>query len=141
MGDNGLALSNFDPLVDALEKLETANAEPPTGMILAPGMEIALARLREATGDAPLPIPPALGEVTLASAIQIPTNVGTGTNESLVIGGGFCECWIGIRMAATVEILRELYMKNYQYAYLVSLRADVQLAHAVSFCKLTGITP
>lgn len=96
--------------------------------------------MKAATTNEPLPIPPALQNVTFKSTTQIPINLGVGTDESIVIGGDFREVWIGVRMEAAVELLKELYAANFQYGFMVSMRADVQLAHVGSFCKLTGIT-
>lgn len=43
-------------------------------------------------------------------------------------------------MQARIEVMRELYASTYSYGFLVSMRADVGVAHAGAFCKLTGIT-
>jgi hypothetical protein len=99
-----------------------------------------LAKLKAATTNAPLPLPPALQRVTFPSTTQIPTNLGTGNNESVVIAGDFRVCRIGVRMEALVEVLLAEYSWNYQFGFQVSLRSDVQLAHRTAFCALTGIT-
>jgi hypothetical protein len=38
-------------------------------------------------------------------------------------------------------VLRELCAASYQYGFVASMRAGLQLAHQAAFCKLTGITP
>ena len=78
--------------------------------------------------------------VQFRSSKRIPVNLGTGTDESIILGGGFRECWISTRMQALVEVLREKYAANYQYSFQVPMRADVQLPHAAAFSKLIGIT-
>jgi predicted phage gp36 major capsid-like protein len=124
-----------------LRSRKSALLVEPYTFVMSPRTQVALAKLKETTTDAPLAIPPALADVAFKSSTRIPNNLGGGTNESLVIAGDYRECWLGIRMEATVELLRELYAANYQYGFLVSMRADVQLAHEGAFCKLTGITP
>jgi hypothetical protein len=52
------------------------------------------------------------------------------------------QCWkLGMRLDARVEALRELLAANYQLAFFVSLRADVQFAHLESFAQIEGIIP
>lgn len=58
-----------------------------------------------------------------------------------MLAGDYRELWIGMRMQARVEIMRELYASTYIYGFLVSMRADVGAAHAGAFCRLTGIPP
>jgi HK97 family phage major capsid protein len=136
----GGALTSYDKLLDVLQTLKEANANEPYTYIMAPMVEVMLGKLKEATTNAPLPIPPALQNVLFKTTTQVPTDLGTGNDESIIIGGNFAEVWIGVRMEAVVEVLKELYAANYQYAFMVSMRADIQLAHVGSFCKLTGIT-
>lgn len=123
-----------------LQTLQRAYPVEPYTFIIAPHTEIALAKLKAATTTEALPVPPALQRVTFKSTIHVPINWGGGTDESVVIAGNFRENWIGIRMQALVEVLREKYAANYQYGFQVSMRADVQFAHEAAFCALTGIT-
>jgi hypothetical protein len=83
---------------------------------MAPRTEIALAKLKAATKNEPLPLPPALERVVFRSTTQIPTNLGAST-ESIIIAGNFTECWIGVRMQALAAVLREKYAANYQYGF------------------------
>jgi len=65
-------------------------------------------------------------------------NLGTRTDESIVLTGNYSELWIGLRMQARVKIMRELHASNYSYGFLVSMRADIGVAHAGAFCTLTA---
>lgn len=135
----GGTLTNHDKLLGVLQTLQEANAVEPYTFIEAPRTDIALAKLKSATTNEPLPLPPALERVAFKPATQIPTDLGGGT-ESVVIACNVSECWLGIRMQAFVEVLREKYAANYRYSFQVSMRADVQLAREASSCALTGTT-
>lgn len=134
------ALTSYDKLLDVLQTLQEANAQEPYTYVMPPRTSTALAKLKAATTNEPLPVPPELQNVVFESTTQVPNDFGTGNDESIIVGGDFRECWLGVRMEATVELLKELYAADYQYGFMVSMRADVQLAHQAAFCKLTGIT-
>jgi hypothetical protein len=46
---------------------------------------------------------------------------------------------IGVLSQLRIEVLRELFAGNHQYAFLAHLRADVQLAHPQSFAEIVGV--
>lgn len=143
MGDDGAALANYDPFLDALQKIQDANAnDSDLCAILAPRTNIALAKLKD-DNKQPLQIPPALRNVRFLPTTKVPVNEtqGGASNASRVVLGDYSQCWIGMRLEARVEVLRELLAANYQLAFLVHLRADVQFAHLESFCQITGIIP
>lgn len=142
MGANGLALSSYDPLIDVLQTLADANAADPTAAILAPRTASALAKLKDTTGQ-PLRKPDALANLPFLSSTVVPTNQteGTSTNASCIISGDFTQLMIGIRTQLRIELLRELYAANHQYAFVAHLRADVQLAQPPALAKLSGIIP
>ena len=48
---------------------------------------------------------------------------------------------IGVRQEVRIEVGRDLYAANNQYAFVAHLRADIAVAHPESFCKLIGILP
>ncbi len=142
MGTNGLALTNYDPFIDVLQTLATANAVDPTAAILAPRTAASLAKLKDTTNQ-PLRKPDALASLPFLSSTTVPINQtqGTAVNASCVISGDFTQVMVGIRTQLRIELLRELYAANHQYAFVAHLRADVQLAQPPALAKLIGIIP
>jgi HK97 family phage major capsid protein len=143
MGDNGGALTSYDALLDALLKIQAADADDSAlSAILNPREANALAKLKDST-DQPLRRPPALENVAFRTTTKLPlTEVqGSSNNASRIIVGDFSQCWVGIRLDARVEILRELYAGKYQLGFLVSLRADIAFAHLPRFAQIVGVIP
>jgi len=142
MAGNGLALTNFDPLLDCLQTMADANAAFPTAAIMAPRTQIALAKLKD-TANQPLQKPAVLEPLPLLVTTAMPVNEtqGTANDASTIIFGDFSELFIGVRNTVRLEVLRERYSDNFQYGFLAHLRADIQLAHPASFCELIGIIP
>jgi HK97 family phage major capsid protein len=142
MGDNGAALANFDPLVDGLQKLEDANAEPPTAMILAPRTSAEISKLKDTT-DQPLQMPDVLRGIPRLVTSKVPVNEtqGSANNASRIVLGNFADLMIGMRAELRLEVMRERYGEYFQYGFLAWLRCDVQAAHPESFCQIVGIIP
>jgi HK97 family phage major capsid protein len=143
MGTNGLALSNYDKLIDLWEALATANAPEPYSLVMHPRTAAALAKLKAATTNEPLPVPPLLAPIPKYVTAQIPITQtqGTSNNASSIIGGNFGELLVGVRAQIRIEVLRERYADALQYGFLAYLRADVTVTHNASFGKLIGIIP
>jgi HK97 family phage major capsid protein len=72
------------------------------------------------------------------SAIQI--DAGSGNNESNIYVGNFRNLMIGLRNDVRVELLRERYAENHQYAFVAHMRFDIAVSHAQSFHKISGVT-
>lgn len=141
----GAALTDYDPFLDALQVLADNNAADPTAAIMSNRTAIALGKLKNQVLDQ-LARPRELQNVPFLSTSQVPNDLSFGsppdTNSSTIILGNWPEMMIGIRHDIAVEIVREsLVMPAFQLAVVAHLRADVQLAHAESFCKITGIIP
>lgn len=143
MGTNGLALPNYDKVIDLWEALATANAPEPYSLVMHPRTASALAKLKAATTNEPLPVPPLLAPLAKYVSAQIPITQtqGSANNASSIIGGNFGELLVGTRAQLRIEVLRERYADNLQYGFLAYLRADVAVTHAASFGKLIGIIP
>lgn len=142
MGTNGAQISNYDPLLDALQTLQVANAADPTAAIMAPRTSTTIAKLKDTTNQ-PLAKPEALRNLPFLVTSRVPINdtQGTATNASRIVTGDFSDLMVGIRTAFRIEILRERYAENFQYGFLAHLRADIQLARPASFCEVRGIIP
>jgi len=142
MGTNGAALTNYSPLLDALYELELDNAAAPTAQVMHPRTRRTINGFADTTGQ-PLMPPPALANVPQMGTTTVPINQtqGTAVNASSIIAGDFSQLLIGVRQELRVEILRERFAENLQYAFLAHLRVDVALAHPASFCAIKGIIP
>lgn len=142
MGTNGAALTNYDKLLDAIQALLDAKASEPSGAVLAPRTLVAFDKLKDTTNQ-PLRRPVSIEKLPFMTTTSMPVTQtqGTATNASSIIAGDFRELLIGMRTALRIEILKERYAENLQYAFIAHLRMDVQLAHPASFVKLIGIIP
>jgi HK97 family phage major capsid protein len=55
--------------------------------------------------------------------------------------GNFAELMIGMRTQIRVDVSREVFAANGQYALIAWMRLDIQLMHPASFCQILGILP
>lgn len=133
------SLSNFDPLIDGVEKILTANAATPTAGILHPKTAAALAKLKDLQNNY-LAKPEMLSRLPLLDTTQVPLDEGGSPAGTSVWLADWSELIIGVRAALRVEVLRERYADSYQLGFLAHLRADVQLLHAASFCRIRDIS-
>lgn len=142
MGTNGAQLASYGKVLDCLYELQLDNAAAPTAQIMHPRTWRTIQGFADTTGQ-PLQPPPALVGLPSLVTTSIPINQtqGTGTLCSTIIAGDFSQLLIGIRQELRIEVLRELFAANHQYAFVAHLRADIAVAHPESFCKLTGILP
>lgn len=131
-------LKSYGPLIKARTALRTVNSDV-TAYILSPRDEGQLAGLT-ATDGQPLSVPPAIANVPLLTTSKVPTNLGTDTDESVILAGDWSRLMVGVRSEIRIEILRERYADNLQYGFLAHLRADVAAEHEAAFTKLSGIT-
>jgi HK97 family phage major capsid protein len=130
----------YTDLAQARTAILTANAGPVSAFIMHPRDEGQLTGLTDSTGQ-PLSVPPVLAPIPMLTTTAIPSNGGAGTNESTVFAGNFAHMLIGIRSELRIEVLREIYMGNLQYAFIAHMRADVAVQHPGAFYTLTGVTP
>lgn len=143
MGTNGAQLTNWDKVIDCLYEVESDNAGAPTGMVMHPRTRQTIAKLKDTTNQ-PLAIPPALVPIPQYVTTTVPTNQAQGTSGAVcspLVLGDFAQLIFGVRQELRIDIVRERFIDNLQYAFVAHLRADVALAHPESFCKLIGILP
>jgi HK97 family phage major capsid protein len=144
MGTNGATVASvgYDKMLDAVYELMLDNAADPTAAIMHPRTAIALQKLKD-TANNPLLIPDMVARVPklTTTAAPITETQGTANNASSVVLGDFSQLMIGVREEITIRMLDQIYAENGQIALLVHARADMQLAHKESFCKLVGIIP
>jgi HK97 family phage major capsid protein len=126
------AITSYDPLIDLMALLWADNVPQITGIVMNPAQAATLAKLKEATTNAPLAPPAALA--------GIPREMTTACGAGSIYLGNWAELWLGVRTALRIEVLKERYMENLQYGFVCWTRVDVQLAHAASFGRGLGVT-
>ena len=138
-GANGAALTNYDPLVDALATLWDFN-EQANGIIHAPRTARTLAKLKDTTGQ-PLVAPEVLQGVPRYTTNQVPTTLtqGTATTASDIFVADWKQLLVGIRHSFNIQVLNERYADNYQIGFIASLRADIVVARPKAFVVVTGV--
>jgi HK97 family phage major capsid protein len=138
LAHNG-ALTNYAPMLRARTMMLNANAGEPTAFVLSPREDGTLSELVDSTGQ-PLRMPPKLEGIQQVVSTQVPTNLGAGEDESMILAGDWSRLLLGMRTDLRIEILRERFSDRLEYGYLCWLRADVAVEHPESFVKITGIT-
>jgi HK97 family phage major capsid protein len=136
-GANGMAITNYDWLLDAVNAVRANNFEP-NAHIVAPRTVTSLRKLKDSQNrylEAPE------GFLPLLPTKQVPINltVGTSSDASETYTGQFDQLGIGIRTEFVLEFLRERYADFGQYAFIGHLRADVQVFQPGAFAVDTGI--
>jgi HK97 family phage major capsid protein len=142
-GVNGLALTNYDPILDLLALVWANNVTAVTTAIMAPRTLATISKLKEATTNAPLTRPVVLQDwqFLMTANVSITETQGTSTNASTLYMGDWSQMMLGVRTEMTVEVARELFRGNYQYGFFGHLRMDMQVTHPESFGRLIGIIP
>jgi HK97 family phage major capsid protein len=140
MGTNGAAPASYSPFVEALGILQTANANDPTAVIIAPRTNKELNLLVDTLGQ-PMRKPDAIANLPflVTSKLPITETQGTSNNASRAVMGYFPDVLVGVRTELRIEVIRDLYEGNLQFGFLGYLRADVAVAHPANFCNVVGI--
>lgn len=132
------ALTSYAPMISAVRKIYDANGPKPTSMILSPRDWETLAGLTDSNNN-PLIVPPAIRDIQQLIASKMPTDGGTGDDESTIFLGDFVKFWLGVRTQMRVQTLTERYADTGQVAFLAWMRLDVNVEHASAFTKITGV--
>jgi HK97 family phage major capsid protein len=143
MGTNGAQLTNWDKVIDLVYEMESDNSESPTGMVMHPRTRQTIAKLKDTTNQ-PLAIPPVLTSIPQLVTTSVPITQVQGTSGSVcstIVMGDFKQLMFGVRQELRVDIARDRFIENLQYAFVAHLRADIAVAHPESFAKLIGILP
>lgn len=135
----GGALDSYTPLVTARTALHGAN-ERLTGYVMSPRDEGTLAGLVDSTGQ-PMRKPEAIADTPMLWTSNMPTDGGTGTNESQIIAGDWAQLMMGMRSNIRIVTLRERFMDNLQFGFIAHIRADFAAARDSAFTVLDAITP
>lgn len=133
----GTALAYTDLLAGYQAILEK-HGPAPTAAIVAPRTLIDLAGREDANGQ-PVNAPPLLNPVRMLSTTGVPTNLGTGTDESLVFLGDFRTVQFGMRESLSIQLLREAYSSTGEIGFLCHARADVAVNYPGALSIVTGV--
>ena len=137
---NGAALTSFDKLVDGVYETSLDNAPPATGFVMHPRTARDIAKLADSQNQ-PLMKPAAIAEIPFYQSTQIPIDqtLGSGTDLSSILVGHWPHLLIGMRTQLMIQTLTEKYSDEYSFGLQASLRADIALEHAESFCWIKGV--
>jgi HK97 family phage major capsid protein len=135
-------ITSYQPILDACLTLANANSKPPTAAIMAPRTDWVFNSLTDSLKQ-PLRRPPSIENLPFYSTTQIPVNESGGSplgnDTSSIFTGYFPSMMIGIRSELRIDVLKERWADYGQIGFIVFLRADVQLEHAKSFVRTTGV--
>ncbi len=142
MGTNGAAIADYSPLLDAIEAIETDNADTPTVAVMAPRTARAFAGLQDTT-DQPMRRPDALSNMRFLTTTKVSVDQvqGSANDASSIFVGGFENLVIAVRSQITLQILQERYGEFNQVDFLATLRADTGYWYSEAFAKIVGIIP
>lgn len=136
---HGAALTDYGPLVQAQTEVRIANADT-SAFVLHPRDAGTLNGLTASDGQ-PLNAPRSVAEVPMLNSTSVPTDLGAGSDESLIVTGAFEHLLIGIREDVAIRMLTERYADTGELAFVVHFRGDVGVEHAEAFAKVSGILP
>jgi HK97 family phage major capsid protein len=138
---NGDTLTDYSKLLSALYELQLKSTQP-NAYLLAPRDAQTINGFTDSTGQ-PLRRPDALQSLQQIVVADAPVDQtqGTANNASTILMGDMSKLSIFVRDELRIEVLREKYADNLQYAFLATLRVDAQVTRPKAFCKVTGIIP
>ena len=138
------AMANYTPFVRGLQTLLEANNELASvdgNAIMSPRTWGDLESL-QAQDDQPLMRPNAIERMAFRPTTSIPNDYGEDDDESIAIMGKFSDLVLGVRMEATVEVLKlQTYASNLLLEYVGWTRVDFLVRRPASFLVMSGITP
>ncbi len=142
MGTNGLALTDYSPIIKASRVIADDNAPPPTAIITS-NREAETVDLFADTLGQPLRRPPALDEMNFLATSQIPLDDthGTASDAANMYLGDFRLATFYMREQLSVQRLTELYANSGEIGFACHARVDLALAYPKAFCAIKGVIP
>lgn len=144
MGDNGLAMPDYDKALDLIQAIEEDNGTPTTA-VMAPRTRTKLAKLKTGiTSDLTKLVPPAEWTALrrlVSNQISITETQGSSNVASTMFVGDFSQMAVAIRQDITIEATRvadTAFAKN-QTLVRAIMRADVAVFRPSHFGRLIGI--
>jgi HK97 family phage major capsid protein len=142
MGTNGAQLTNWSPILNAVQTLETANSPDITGMVMAPRTSRAINGFVDTTGQFLTP-PSRVAGVPIRGTTSMPVNETQGSSSvaSSIIMGDFRELMVGLGTEIELTIHPDRYADLGQVALIALMRGDVALQRPAAMCRIQGIIP
>jgi HK97 family phage major capsid protein len=134
--------ANYDAFLAAYYAVQTANFNP-NALVWHARTASTMATLKTGlTGDkTTLQAPQEIANLPKFVSNQIPTNLGSGTNESYAIIGEFDKLAIGIRRNLLIEVSRDYAFNSDQTMIKLTWRGDAKLLQPSAFYCAAGIKP
>jgi HK97 family phage major capsid protein len=132
-------LSNYSPFIKAVGKVRKKNGEP-TAWALNATTDEQLNLLANSNGDV-LQIPPVVDKLQRLISNQLPSNGGTGTNESTSMIYDPSSLLIGMQTPIMVEVSREAmdaWKKGLVYLRVYTM-LDIAVLRPGNITKITGL--
>jgi HK97 family phage major capsid protein len=143
LGGNGVALSGYDNILDAIYELDNDNVPPvPRTAVMAPRTLRDMRKMKDVDGQ-PLVMPDGVSQLQRLTSTSIPITdtQGSASNASRIYVGHYPHVLIGMRTQIEITALRELYAGTGEVGFLAWMRADLAYAHDNSFCVIKGVLP
>lgn len=134
----GGPVTGYGEILNAIYAVKGRNANP-SAAIMSVRDEQTYAGLVASDGQ-PLRGPAAVEELPKLSTTSVPTDLGVGTDESIIAVGKFDQMAIGYRPQVGVRIGRGDNLDNLTVKVVAFIRADVAVLRPAAFEVLTGIT-
>ena len=146
-GDPAAAGGLLEAVLSAIAKVQTEHGEP-TAIVMHPRTWTAIIRSRDAQGlytfgggrleEGPSTQKSLFG-VRVVTSNRMPTNAGTGTNESRIVVGDFSEALILDRQGITVDESPHVYFTSNQTVFRAEMRVGFTAARQPkAFCVVGG---
>jgi HK97 family phage major capsid protein len=133
------APTNYDVLVNLASLIWTKNTAP-TAYIMSPREFATFGKLKEATTNAPLAIPPVIADIPRRMTTSVLTTEAPGT-ASTVFAGDFSQMLIGVRSSIRIDTLKERFSDTLEPGFIAWLRCDPQLVIPGAFARAIGVLP
>jgi HK97 family phage major capsid protein len=140
MGVNGAAITNYDPILEAINIMQSANVySDPTAAVMAPRTAKEFAESKASTNQY-LARPDSIARLPFLVTSTIPVNEtqGTSNTASSIYVADYSQVIVGLRANIRLQALVERYADFLQVGLLAFLRADVALAHPQAVVRILG---
>lgn len=141
MAANGAAISNFSPILQAIQLIREDNHEP-NGLIMSPRTLATIDDLRDEI-EQPMRRPFSLENLPFLQTTKIGNadTQGSSSNASKIIMGDFSKLYLGVRLNLQIIPLKERFAEFNQTGFLAVMRADIKPYHEEAFGMVKGIVP
>ena len=133
----GGVATNSD-LVRLAGLVQAANAGMVSAFIMAP-LRAAMFGAQSDLNGQPVQPPPMIAGVPILTTSNVPTNLGTGEDETLVFAGNWQHLLIGVREQVNVRMLTERFADTGEVAFVAHTRVDIAVEHPGAFAVLEEV--